>query len=148
MKVILLQNVNKIGRKNEIKVVSDGYAMNFLIPRKLAEVATDGAVKRSQEMLAQSEAIHQINEDLLIKNLKDLEGVRIEMSESANDKGHLFAGIHAEELVPVIKEQTRLDILPEHILLEKPIKTVGEHKIGIKIQDSTVSFTLIVHPVK
>lgn len=145
MKVILLQNVPKIGKKYEQKVVSDGYATNFLIPRGLAEIATDSSVSRIMLRKSQSDAEAKIHEDLLLKNLHDLEGARVEMTESANDKGHLFAGIHAAEMIPFIKEQTRLEILPEHIVLEKPIKSVGEHVIPVTIQNTTVTFTLVVN---
>ncbi len=145
MKVILLQNVPKIGKKYEQKVVSDGYATNFLIPRGLAEIATESSVSRIMLRKSQSDTESKIHEDLLLKNLHDLEGVRVEMTESANDKGHLFAGIHAEEMIPAIKEQTRLEVLPEYIVLEKPIKTVGEHQIPVTIQNTTVTFTLVVN---
>jgi len=145
MKVILLQNVPKIGKKFEQKVVSDGYATNFLIPRGLAEIATTSSVSRIMLRKSQSDTEAKIHEDLLLKNLHDLEGVRIEMTEAANDKGHLFAGIHAQELIPVIAEQTRLQILPEYIILEKPIKAVGEHQIPVTIQNTTVTFTLVVN---
>lgn len=145
MKVILLQNVPKIGKKYEQKVVSDGYATNFLIPRGLAEIATESSVSRIMLRKSQSDTESKIHEDLLLKNLHDLEGVRVEMTETANDKGHLFAGIHAEEMIPAIKEQTRLEVLPEYIVLEKPIKTVGEHQISVTIQNTTVTFTLVVN---
>ncbi len=118
--------------------------MNFLIPRGLAEVATESSVSRIMLRKSQSDTESKIHEYLLLKNLHDLEGARIEMTEAANDKGHLFAGIHAEELIPVIAEQTRLQILPEHIVLEKPIKVVGEHQIPVTIQNTTVTFTLVV----
>ncbi len=144
MKVILLLQVRNIGNKYEIKNVSDGYAMNFLFPKKLAEIATDAAVKRLMGKKAAADGEQKIHEDLLMKNLKDLEGVRIEMMESANDKGHLFAGIHAAEIVPVLMEQTRLQILPEYINLEKPIKTSGEHVIEVRVQNVKVTFTLVV----
>lgn len=144
MKVILLSNIPKVGKKYEVKNVSDGYAVNFLFPRHLAEPATANAVNKLQKKQGQEEAERKVREDLLMKNLGDLEGTRIEMVEPANEQGHLFAGIHASEMIPVIKEQTRLDILPEHIVLDKPIKEVGEHTIEVKIQDKSARFTLVV----
>jgi len=145
MKVILLKDVRAIGRKNEIKNVSDGHAVNFLFPQGLAEIATDKAIKRVEALRIQDEADRKVKEDLLIKNLKDLEGVTIEMSGKASEKGHLFAGIHKAELIPEIKKQTQLDIDESHIDLEKPIKEVGEHEIHIKVQDKTAKFKLIIN---
>lgn len=144
MKVILLKNVSKIGKKHEIKDVSDGYATNFLIPNHLAEIASPGNVKKSEKQKEKEAGERAISEDLLLKNLNDISGLVIEMEEKANDKGHLFAGIHKEELIPVIKEQTRLDILPEFIILERPIKEVGEHEVEVKVQEKIAKFNLIV----
>lgn len=144
MKVILLKDVAKLGKKYEIKEVSDGHAVNFLIPRGLVHVATNSNLKKIETQKGQDMNEKKVQSDLLLKNLHDIEGVVIEMSEKANDKGHLFAGIHKEELVPVIKEQTRLDIFPEFIVLEKPIKEVGEHEITVLVEDKTATFKLLV----
>jgi large subunit ribosomal protein L9 len=144
MKVILLKNVPKIGARFEVKDVSAGHATNFLIPKGLAEIATESSIKRIETVKAQADAERKIHEDLLMKNLVDMQGVVIEMEESANEQGHLFAGIHKEEIIPEIKKQTQLEILPEYINLEKPIKEVGEHEIEVKVQDKVAKFKLIV----
>lgn len=140
MKVILLKDVRKIGRKYEVKEVSDGYALNFLIPQKLAEVSTESAMKRLNNFKFREEGERRIREDLLIKNIKSLDGLTIEIAETANDKGHLFKGVHQAELVAEIKKQTELDLAPEYIILEKPLKEVGEHVVEVKVQDKTTKF--------
>jgi large subunit ribosomal protein L9 len=144
MKVILLQDIRKVGKKFEIKDVSDGYAINMLIPRKMAETATDSAVKRFNNLKAKEEGEKKVREDLLVKNVKDLEGKTIELKAPANDKGSLFKGIHQDELVQAIKTQTELDLAPEYIILEKPIKEVGEHTVSVNVQDKTATFKVNV----
>lgn len=144
MKVILLKSVPKIGRKYDVLDVAEGYAMNALFPKGLAENATPKALERVKVLKASEEVDRKVQEDLLIKNLKDIEGVTIEISGKANDKGHLFAGIHKEELVSALKEQARLDIGTDYITLDKPIKEVGDHKIEVKVQDSVAEFTLVL----
>ncbi len=144
MKVILLKNVPKVGRKYEIKNVSDGFALNFLIPQKAAEPATGPAVKRVEALRAKEVADQKIREDLLMKNLQSIQNVKIEFSEKANDKGHLFSGIHKERLVEELKAQTRLDISPEFIDLAKPLKEVGEHKVVVKVGDKSAEFTVVI----
>lgn len=144
MKVILLQDVRKVGKKFEVKEVASGFALNMLIPRKMAEAATDSAVKRLGNMKAKEEGEKKVREDLLMKNLKSVEGKIIEMSAPANEKGSLFKGIHAEEIVDAVKKQTELDLAPEYIILEKPVKEVGEHDIEVKVQDKSVKFKLVV----
>jgi len=144
MKVILLKDVAKLGKKYEVKEVSDGHAVNFLIPRGAVLIATSSNLKKVESQKGQETGERQVKSDLLLKNLEDVKGIVVEMSEKANDKGHLFAGIHKEEIIPVIKAQTRLDILPEFIVLDKPIKEVGEHVIEVKVEDISVTFKLIV----
>ncbi len=142
MKVILLKDVRKIGKKFEVKDVSDGYALNFLIPNKMAEVSTPQSLKKLEAHKATAAAERKIQEDLLMKNLKSLEGVSLTLTESANDKGHLFKGVHKEEIIAELKKQTQLDMAPEFIMLDKPIKEVGEHTIEVKVQDKTATFKL------
>lgn len=144
MKVVLIQDVAKVGRKNDIKDVSDGYAMNFLLPQGLAETATEKAIKRVELIKKQEADQKKIKQDLLLKNLGDLKGVKIEMEKIANDKGHLFAAIHPAEIVTAIKEQTRLDVDPEFLKIKEPIKTAGEHEVEVKVEDRAVAFTIIV----
>ncbi len=142
MKVVLLKGVAKIGKINDIKEVSDGYALNFLIPKKLAKTATDSAINTAIKIKAQEEAQKKIQKDLLLKNFDDIKGVKISITVKANEKGHLFSGIHKEEIIKALKEQTRLDIDPEYLILEHPIKEVGEHRIEVKIENRAVSFIL------
>ena len=86
----------------------------------------------------------KVQENLLMKNVGELGGVVITLKEKANEKGHLFAGIHSAELVDALKKQTRIDIEPEHIILEKPIREVGEFTIPVKIHDKKGEFKLII----
>ena len=132
MRIILKQNIKGVGKKHEVKNVADGYATNFLFPRGLAEVATDAKIKNAETARLQEERERKIKEDLLAKSLDSLEGKIVEIEGKANDKGHLFAGIHKEELTQQIKEKTGLEIDEEFIELGQPIKEVGEHLVKIK----------------
>lgn len=144
MKVILLKDVKNVGKKYETKEVSDGHALNFLIPNKLAETATESSLKRVQNIKAREEGEKRVNEDLLMKNVKDVNDITLEIKETANDKGHLFKGVHQKEIADELKKQGHLDLLPEYIMLEKPIKEVGEHIIEVKVQDKTAKFKLVI----
>jgi len=147
MKIILNQDVSKVGKKYEVKNVADGHALNFLIPRGLAVAATAGALKKLEIAKTMVAVEKKVQEDLLLKNLKSLDGARIEIAEKANDKGHLFAGLHKEQIIPEIKKQTGLDVLPEFLILDKPIKEIGEHSLEIKSQDKTAKFVVVVKGV-
>lgn len=144
MKVILLKGVQKLGKRLDIVEVSDGFAMNSLFPKKLAELATKDAIQRAHKIKSLEEAERKVREDLLIKNLKSIEGVTIEITGKANSQGHLFAGIHKEALAPALKEEARIDIDAEYINLDKPLKEVGEHMVSVSVQDKTASFKVVI----
>lgn len=144
MKIILLKDVNGVGKRHDIKTVADGYALNNLIPRGLAEVATKTALVRIETIKKQEQSEKKIQEDLLSKNLKSIHDACVEVSLPVNEKGHLFAGIHATEIAPLLSIQTKINVSPEFIKLEKPIKEVGEHKIDISVHGKQATFILKV----
>lgn len=144
MKIILLKDVAKVGKKFDVKDISEGYAHNLLIPRGLAIAATPDALKRIDLERARDEGERKIRHELLVKNLTELDGVTITMLEKANEKGHLFAGIHKAEIIPEIQKQTRIQIDAEHMVLDKPIKEVGMHVIEVKVENKSAKFNLYV----
>lgn len=139
MKIILMHDVPNTGRKYEIKDVSDGYARNYLLPRKLAQLATPANLKIIESKRKQRKDEQEIQHDILNKNLEALEKIKLEISEKANEKGHLFAGIKAEDISEALKSQHRIDIPADMIDLENPIKEIGEHKVKIKNTEITLS---------
>lgn len=132
MKVILLHDVPNVGRKYEVKNVSDGFARNFLFVKKLAEIATTQSIQAIDAKKRQDEQKKGIQSDILDKNIQALDGLKISIKEKANEKGHLFAGIRAKEIAKILKEQKNIEIPEEIIELEKPIKEKGEHKVKAK----------------
>lgn len=132
MKIILLQDVPKTGRKYDIKNVSSGYARNFLFPRGLAELATFDKIKSAEIIEKQAEQKRAVQSNILDKNIDSLEGLIIEIKEKANEKGHLFAGIHKKEISKILREKKHLDVPIELIELDEPIKETGKHKIKVK----------------
>lgn len=144
MKVILLRDVSKLGRKYDTKDVSSGYALNLLIPQGSAIAATPDAVKRIDVMKKRAEGERKVQEELMLKNLSELEGVTLRISGKANEKGHLFAGIHREQLSAELAKQTNLQIDPSAIEVEHPIKELGEHQIYVSAGGKKVSFKLVI----
>jgi len=133
MKVILKENIKGVGRKYEIKNISDGYANNFLIPKKLAEYASPEAVKKAEILKATVDAEIEIREKLTEKQIEMLKGVKIVLNKKASEKGHLFEKIHPTEIAEALKEQAHIDIEPEFLILEKPVKEIGEHTISVQV---------------
>ncbi len=144
MKVILLKDVSKLGKKYEVKEVSSGHAQNLLIPRGDAVAATPQALKRAELERSANEGERKIQEELLAKNIEELDGLTLTIKGKANDKGHLFAGLHREAISAELKEQSRLDVMPEAIELDQPIKEVGEHTISVKAGGKSAKFKVVV----
>ncbi len=144
MKVILLKDVKKIGRKYDIKDVADGFALNMLIPKKDAIPATPGNVKMIESKKNADLAEIQKNEAELMKALNGVKGLQIEIKGKVNDKGHLFAGIHKEEVIKAVEAQKNIVLNPDNVVYEKPIKEVGEHPITVKVGTKEAVFKLVI----
>lgn len=147
MKVILKEDIKGVGKKYEIKNVADGYANNFLIPKKLAEYASPETIKKSEIMKSAVDAEKEIREKLAEKQLEMLKDVRIVVKKKTNDKGHLFEKIHPEEISQALREQTKLEIAPEFLVLENPIKETGEHKILAKVGKGRGEFIAVIEAI-
>ena len=148
MKIILLKDVAKLGRKFDVKDVSSGYATNLLIPNSLAIPATKDALKRFELERAKAEGERKVQSELLMENIKSLDGITLNISSKANDKGHLFAGIHREEIVKELDAQLHLSVDPSSIILEHPIKEIGEHTIEVKVEGRSAKFKVVITAIK
>jgi large subunit ribosomal protein L9 len=144
MKVILLKDVKGVGRKYDVKEVGDGHAVNMLIPKGLAETATPANIKKMEVRKSTDTTMKAVDAELAKANIEQLGAQTIEISEKANEKGHLFAGVHTEEIAKAVKKQIHLDIDPEWIKLEKPIKTTGEYEINVEWHGQTGTFKLSI----
>jgi len=147
MKVIFLKDVPRVGKKNEVKEVSDGYAANLLLPRKLAVVATVKAIADLEKVKKELKVEREIQDDLLVKNLEEIKGKVITIKSKANEKGHLFSSIHKKEILEAMKKEHRAEIDEDFILLDKPIKDIGEHDIPIEIRNKKTSFKLVIEKI-
>lgn len=133
MKVILNSDVEELGRKGEIVEVSDGYARNFLLPRKLAMAATKGA-------LQQAEAMRRAREERDSKELEDAQQIATRLAKAtlvvnakAGDEGALFGSITSADIAEAIKQTTGLEIDRRAIQLTDPIRSVGAHTFGVHL---------------
>lgn len=144
MKVIFLHDVPRVGKRHDIKEVNDGYAANFLFPRRLAEPATAKAVAELERRKKEIVVEREVQEDLLMKNLEEIKGKVVTIKGKANEKGSLFSAIHKKEIIEALKSQHRAEIAEEFIVLEKPVKETGEFEIPIQIKGHKASFKLVV----
>jgi len=130
MKVILLKDVNGLGKKGEIKNAADGHARNFLIPRKLAIIATDKAVKdlNKQKELEVLEAEQELQHTEEIAS--QIDGLEIEVPVKADETGKLYGFINDQKISLIFKDKG-YTIKKSQIKILQPIKEVGEYPITI-----------------
>ena|SRR5665213_338103 len=145
MKIILLKDIPKLGKKYEVKNASDGHATNMLFPRGLAIPATPENLRRFETEKAKLEGERKVHEALLEENMKALESTVLAISGKASDKGHLFAAIHKEAIAQELAKQARIQLDPSFINLEHPIKEIGDHMISVKGEaGKEVKFKLVI----
>ena len=132
MKVILLEDVEDLGKKYEVKDVKDGHARNFLLPKKLARAAT----KQGMAWLAdQKEVIEKKVEEDLKKSqalASSLDGLELNIAVKVGDEGQLFESINAQKIVERLKEKG-FEVKKSQVKLENPIKELGEFPISISL---------------
>lgn len=133
MKVILLQDVPGTGKKGEIKEVADGYANNFLIKKKLAEPASKQTVRTLEEKEAKLRRDNKKELQQSQRMASRLDGAEIEVSEKTNDEGRLYAAITPLKLAGYIKKKCGVTVDPKQIIIEDPIKEIGDHRVRIDL---------------
>lgn len=143
MKIIFLKDVPRIGRKYEIKEVADGYGRH-LVTQKVAEIATKESLARIEEKKIAQDHQKKETERTLNKALAILHGATITLHGKANEKGHLFASLHKEEVLAEIKRAYHIDLELGHLLLEKPLKELGTFEVPVVIGEGRAILTVIV----
>ena len=145
MKVILLEDVKSLGKKGEIVNVNDGYARNFILPKKLGLEATGKNLndlklqkaneeKRAKELLEAAQAA-----------AGNLEGKSVVIKMKAGEGGKLFGSVSSKEIAAAFKEQCGLDIDKKKIQLKETIKTLGTHNVPVKLHPKvTVELKVVV----
>lgn len=144
MQVILLKDVRRVGSAHDIKDVADGFAYNFLIPQKLAEIATPEKLKEVEAQKAKREAERQEQEKQLDTKVAALRGKSVTIAAKATDKGGLFKGIVEKDIALAIRGQHSLEIAEDIIGLSAPIKTVGEHKVSLTSKNEKAELAVVV----
>lgn len=131
MEVIMLKDVAKVGRKHEIVTVSEGYAINYLIPKRLAKAATAGAKKELELRKGKQSAVRDQETKNVAEGIKAVDGKSVTMHAKANEKGHLFAALHADKVNAAVYDQLGV-CLPDAVFGDHTLKEIGTFEIPIE----------------
>ncbi len=133
MKVVFNEDVRGQGKKGEIKDVSDGYARNYLLPRKLASEATADAIN-AIKLKEKAKAAQAAKEKALaLEYAKKLEAVQVTIRAKAGNSGKLFGAVTSEAISQALKEQFDMDIEKNKIVQAEPIKSFGSYTVKAKL---------------
>ena len=139
MKVILLDNIKGVGKKDEIINAADGYARNYLLPKKLAVEANAenmSKLNNKKEAVIYKKDVEKQNAEELAKKLK---GIMLKVRVKAGENGKIFGGVTSKEISDNLKSQYNFDIDKKKIDLKGTIKTLGSFNVNIKLFEGVVA---------
>jgi large subunit ribosomal protein L9 len=146
MEVILREHVDNLGKRGEIVKVADGYARNYLLPRKLALPATDGNrkhVERERKIMESREAEEKGQADAMAARLAAID---ITIARRVGETDQLYGSVTSADIVEVLKAKG-FDVDKRKLILPEPIKLIGDHNVPLKLHRE-VTVPLKVHVVK
>lgn len=143
MKIVLLENVKKLGKKDEIIEVSDGYARNVLIPKKIGLPATTENLNNVKLKNKNEEKKEENLRNIAEKNKVTLEKEKFIVSIKAGANGKTFGSITSKEIVDSIKSTTNIEVDKKDILLDESIKNVGKYDIKVKLHKDIVAKVVV-----
>ncbi len=147
MKVILLQDVKSLGKKGDIVEVSDGYARNAILPKKLGVEATGKNLNDLKLQNKHAEKVAQENYESAIALAKTIEETKVEVKIKSGEGGRTFGSVSTKEIAAAAKEQTGLDLDKKKMQLPEAIKALGTYEVPVKLHPK-VTAKLSVHVVE
>lgn len=133
MKVILLEDVKSLGKKGEVVNVNDGYARNFVLPKKLGVEATGKNMNDLKLQKANEEKVAKEHLEAAQAFAKEMENDHVVVSIKAGEGGRTFGSVSSKEIATAYKEQCGKEIDKKKILLPEPIKSFGVYEVSVKL---------------
>lgn len=148
MEVLLLQDINGIGKKNDLLVVGDGYALNNLLPRRAALVATPLVRKRYAELIRKRAEERETERSAQMGAASALSGQTLLFTKKITKTGKLYAGITEKNIAEALKDQLNYDISEDNITMDEHIKTVGTHQVTVRMSNQNIVLNVKVDAEK
>lgn len=133
MKVILLQDIKGTGKKDQIVEASDGYARNYLIPRKLAKEATAEAMNAIEKAKSADKHREDVKRAEAEAKARELKGKVIQLSVRGGENGKLYGAVTNDQIASALKEQHGVEVDKRKLELEEPVKTAGQTTVTLKL---------------
>ena len=147
MKVILLQDVKKLGKKGEIVEVSDGYGRNYLLARKLAAPGTSENINDAKQKKAAADHRAQVASDVAVVLASELKKVELTIPVRIGEGGKVFGAVTGKDISDAAKRQYDLDLDKRKVEIKEPIKALGTYDVIIRVHPAITS-VIKVHVVE
>lgn len=138
MKVILLDNIKGVGKKDEIINASDGYARNYLLPKKLAVEANAENMSKLNNKKEANNYKKDLEKQAAEEIAKKFKGILLKIKAKAGENGKIFGGITAKEISENLKSQYKIDVDKKKVELKEPIKTLGAFEVNVRLYEGIV----------
>lgn len=138
MKVILLEDVKSLGKKGEVVNVNDGYARNFVLPKKLGVEATGKNMNDLKLQKANEEKVAKEHLEAAQAFAKEMENDHVVVSIKAGEGGRTFGSVSSKEIATAYKEQCGKEIDKKKIILPEPIKSFGVYEVAVKLHPKVI----------
>ncbi len=135
MKVILLDNIKGVGKKDEVINASDGYARNFLFPKKLAVEANSENMSKLNNKKEANNYRKDLEKQAAEETAKKLKGILLKINVKAGENGKIFGGVTAKEIADTLKAQANIEVDKKKIELKEQIKTLGTFSVNVKLYE-------------
>jgi large subunit ribosomal protein L9 len=132
MKVLLIKDVYKLGRAGDVKKVADGYGRNFLLPQKMAVLATPGAIKTADHIRSKAAEKRVILNEEMSVVAKALEKVQLSFGARAGETGKLYGSITSQEVADALQKKTGYELKRQQLDMQ-PLRALGEHTVRIRL---------------
>ena len=144
MKVILMTDVPALGQRGETRDVANGYARNFLLPRKLAVPATPANLKNVEHLKRQRTREEQRALETAKATAERIEGLTLAVTARASEDGRLYGSVSAQDVVEFL-ERHKISVEKRRVAMDEPIKAVGDYKVLVRLHgDVTAALTVTV----
>jgi large subunit ribosomal protein L9 len=149
MKVVFLEEVEGTARTGDVKNVADGFARNYLLPRKLAAPATDHYITIAQAKAGKEERRQEkVDEEARERVLPKVDGKSVEIEVRVGEQGKLFGSVTARDIAEALHAATRVELEHRQVDLKEPIRDLGAHEVSIKVTRNVLAtVTVTVTPL-
>ena len=148
MEVLLLQDLTGIGKKNDLLIVGDGYALNFLLPENKALVATPTVGNRYSDQIKRRAEVCEIEKALKASAAGAVSGKTVVFKKKATKTGKLYGAITEKHIAEAVLDQHKVELSTKDIVIDEQIKALGEFEVKVKHEDTEMPLSLKIEQEK